>query len=166
MAHLSGWSRALLVLTLLVPTLTGCGSTQAHTTPPASLDPTVEWNRLARAGSTVDLLHGVEVQDPYRSLEVDSPETQAWINQQTERTTDALAPFESATANERIEALTEKVRVGALSNATAPLHFSRSPPPVLVGGHDAVGVGGVALALARVKARGPSASTMTRDPST
>jgi len=49
---------------------------------------------VAQCGDTVDLLHGVEVPDPYRWLEDEqSDRTQAWIEQQNSLTHGTLARF-------------------------------------------------------------------------
>ena len=48
----------------------------------------------ARRGDTVEVLHGVEVRDPYRWLEEEqSDETQAWIESQNRLTRETLARF-------------------------------------------------------------------------
>ena len=48
----------------------------------------------AMRGDTVDVLHGVEVPDPYRWLEEEeSNATQAWMDRQNELTHRTLAPF-------------------------------------------------------------------------
>ncbi len=56
----------------------------------------------ARKDFTVDIYHGVEVADPYRWLEdADAPDTQAWVDQQNELTSNFLA---STNAREKIKA--------------------------------------------------------------
>ncbi len=47
-------------------------------------------NEQARRSAVTDTLHGTEVADPYRALEIDSELTRAWIAAQTERTEEAL----------------------------------------------------------------------------
>jgi len=64
-----------------------------------------ELNAEARRGAVTETLHGVAVEDPYRALEEDSPETQAWIQAQTERTERALARYDDPARDARIETL-------------------------------------------------------------
>lgn len=74
--------------------------------PPAAEAPSLsELNAAARRGAVTETLHGIEIADPYRSLEVDSPQTQAWIDAQTEHTRRALAAFEDEARAARIEEL-------------------------------------------------------------
>lgn len=37
---------------------------------------------VAKAGDTVDTLHGVDIPDPFRGLEEDTPETKEWVASQ------------------------------------------------------------------------------------
>jgi prolyl oligopeptidase len=48
-------------------------------------------NAPARAGAVTDVLHGVEVADPYRALESESPVTAAWVQAQNARSEAWLA---------------------------------------------------------------------------
>jgi prolyl oligopeptidase len=43
------------------------------------------WNARARAGAVTETLHGVAVDDPYRGLETEGPDTTAWLEWQTAR---------------------------------------------------------------------------------
>src|SRR4051794_22508821 len=43
-----------------------------------------------RRDDVVDLLHGREVTDPYRWLELDGPDIDAWVAEQNERTSAVL----------------------------------------------------------------------------
>ena len=71
---------------------------------------------VAYKGDTVDVLHGIEVADPYRWLEDEqSAETQAWVDRQNQLTHDTLAPF--AKIREKIAAELESVYgVDSVSN--------------------------------------------------
>ena len=64
-----------------------------------------ELNARARRGAVTETLNGQTVADPYRALEEDSPETQAWIQAQTERTERALARYDDPARDARIETL-------------------------------------------------------------
>jgi prolyl oligopeptidase len=71
-----------------------------------------ELNRRARAGAVTETIHGVEVADPYRGLEEDSPLTTEWIDVQTARTAAAVASWSRVATSERLEAL---LRIGTVS---------------------------------------------------
>ena len=72
-------------LAVLAVALTSCS--QSPTFDPAAYPP-------AERGDVVDVLHGVEVPDPYRWLEDEqSDETQAWVSQQNKLTHTTLAHF-------------------------------------------------------------------------
>ena len=85
-------ARPLSVLAVSVLGLAACG------TPPAMVEHTAtrgaeavtesdltRLNARARAGAVTDTLHGVEVEDPFRALEEDSPLTTEWVETQTSR---------------------------------------------------------------------------------
>lgn len=98
----------------------GCGGragSGAPTAPAAELNDDrafLEWlNEGARRGATVELLHGVEVSDPYRLLELDSPTTRAWIEGQTARTAALLEPYLTAERRQRLE---ELMSIGIVSS--------------------------------------------------
>jgi prolyl oligopeptidase len=96
----------------------GCGGSRriASTVDDATRDDArfvAALNEKARRGAVTETLHGVEVSDPYRSLEQDTPETWAWIEAQTARTERRLAPFVTPAARERIAAL---MSIGTLSD--------------------------------------------------
>jgi len=93
--------------------LIACGGTQpsAATTPdePDTEDALHALNAEAREGAVTETLHGVEVADPYRALETESPLTTRWIEAQSARTEEALPEDEGRRA--RVEAL---LQIGAL----------------------------------------------------
>ncbi len=60
----------------------------------------------------VETIHGVEVRDPYRSLEEDTDETRAWIDAQSERASRMLGEWGDSAARERIEQL---LSIGVIS---------------------------------------------------
>ena len=69
-------------------------------------------NEAARGGGVVDTLHGVDVADPYRSLERDSEETRAWIDAQSDRTERFVGEWADAAMRERIDQL---LSIGVIS---------------------------------------------------
>lgn len=73
-----------------------------------------ELNQSARRGAVTETLHGVTVEDPYRALEDDSPETEAWIQAQTERTEQALARYDDPARDARIDTL---LSIGTIGGA-------------------------------------------------
>jgi prolyl oligopeptidase len=90
---------AQLFITVMLSGLlcSGCQKQSARQTQAAKLI-----YPLARKDSIVDAYHGVNVPDPYRWLEdADSPETQAWVEQQNKLTSDFLR---TVTAREGIKA--------------------------------------------------------------
>ncbi len=68
-------------------------------------------NRRARAGAVTEILHGVEVSDPYRALETESELTTEWIDVQTARTAAAIAEWSNSAMAARLE---ENLRIGVL----------------------------------------------------
>lgn len=62
-------------------------------------------NARARQGAVTETLHGVDIVDPYRSLESESDETRAWIEAQTTRTEQALGEWAVPGARERLDSL-------------------------------------------------------------
>lgn len=95
--------------------LSACGSSTPaiNTTPevPAvstqemPVSPLSELNLTARAGAVTDVLHGVEVSDPYRALEEDTEATWAWIDAQNEWTSQYLRRNDDDARSARIETL-------------------------------------------------------------
>ncbi len=62
-------------------------------------------NAAARAGAVTERIHGVEVSDPYRMLETESPGTTAWIEGQTERSRRMLEGWMDPRATDRLQTL-------------------------------------------------------------
>ncbi|MEZ4325344.1 MAG: prolyl oligopeptidase family serine peptidase [Polyangiales bacterium] len=88
------------VLTVLVAL--GCGRGPVVSPQQAEL---AALNEAARAGEVVEELHGVPVRDPFRSLEVESPETTRWVEAQNAYTRAVLAPLERPERRERLREL-------------------------------------------------------------
>lgn len=70
-------------------------------------------NARARQGAVTETLHGIEIEDPYRSLESDSEQTRAWIEAQTARTEAVLDEWADPEARERLETLLSIGTIGA-----------------------------------------------------
>lgn len=81
--------------------------------------------RAARAGAVTETLHGHRVEDPYRSLETDSNGTRAWVDAQTERTTRALGPRQTAELRARLSTLLAIGMLGEPTLAGDRLFFTR-----------------------------------------
>lgn len=72
-------------------------------------------NEAARRGAVTETVSGVTVEDPYRSLEADTPETRAWIDRQTERTEAALRGWHRPETSQRLEQL---LSIGSLTGVS------------------------------------------------
>jgi prolyl oligopeptidase len=70
-----------------------------------------ELNQRAREGAVTETLHGVEVRDPYRSLEEENEGTRAWIEAQTSRSARFLSEWDGDAMRER---LGELLTIGTL----------------------------------------------------
>ena len=79
-----------------------------------SRSPLEDLNARARAGSVTETLQGVAVEDPYRSLEDDTPLTHEWIDVQTARTAAAVTSWSRAATSRRLD---ELLRIGSVSGA-------------------------------------------------
>ncbi|MEM7605045.1 MAG: prolyl oligopeptidase family serine peptidase [Myxococcota bacterium] len=125
--------RSLAVLLLL-----GCGATPAPVpqaapdpapvtaSPPRHDDIVADLNTRALEGQAAYTLHGVEVSDPFRALETDSPFTQAWIEAQNARTANFLEA-EDAGRRERLDALLSIGSIGSARWGGEHLFFSMRP---------------------------------------
>ena len=65
-------------------------------TGPGETDPLMGLNADAQAGAVTDVLHGVPVPDPFRSLELDTEDTHRWVEAQNAHTLATLAPHQRA----------------------------------------------------------------------
>ncbi|MGH9805543.1 MAG: prolyl oligopeptidase family serine peptidase, partial [Candidatus Acidiferrales bacterium] len=93
----SGWVAGIFALVLLVgPTLLAGEAAAARPRPPET-----------RRDNVKEMLHGVELTDPYRWLEdQDAPETRAWVEAQNKFTDSQLAPWPGREAlRQRLTAL-------------------------------------------------------------
>ncbi len=72
-------------------------------------------NARAREGATSETIFGVEVQDPYATLEREGPITDAWIAWQSERTARTLRAWEHAGTRERLR---EVLQIGSINGAS------------------------------------------------
>lgn len=73
-------------------------------------------NAAARAGAATETLHGTVVEDPYRSLEEDTPETRAWIEAQANRARGMLDEWSRPEAAARLDTL---LSIGVIGGAHA-----------------------------------------------
>lgn len=84
---------------------------------PPNADPMRALDEAARAGAVSETLHGVTVMDPYRSLEEDTPATQAWITAQSDRTGAALDALARPERHARLSALLAIGTIGRVTTA-------------------------------------------------
>ncbi|MBK7151702.1 MAG: S9 family peptidase [Sandaracinaceae bacterium] len=91
----------------------GCAG-RAPVTGPGETDPLMGLNADAQAGAVTDVLHGVPVPDPFRSLELDTEDTHRWVEAQNAHTLATLAPHQRA---EREARLRELLSIDALGEA-------------------------------------------------
>lgn len=108
---------AICFLCALVPL--GCGGGRGGGTTPdepeiSDAQLIADLNQRARQKGVTETLHGTEVEDPYRGLEEETPQTRAWIDAQTQRTERRLAPLITPAMAERISKL---MSIGLLSDA-------------------------------------------------
>lgn len=110
------WS--MLVLLVGCPTPAPAPGPEPEPEPPGAEAPRswseilAELNARARQGAVTETLHGAEVADPYRALELDSELTRAWIAAQNQRTEEAL-PI-AAPMRERLRAF---LSIGSIGGA-------------------------------------------------
>jgi prolyl oligopeptidase len=97
----------------------------ANAAPAVNPDPMLALDETARAGAVTDTLHGVAVPDPYRSLEDDTPATQAWITAQTERTQAALDALATPQRHERLAALLAIGTITRVSTAGRRVFYTK-----------------------------------------
>lgn len=82
-------------------------------------------NARARQGAVTETLHGVEISDPYRSLETESDETRAWIDAQTARTNGRLSEWADPGAARRLDTLLSIGTLGAPQVAGERLFYTK-----------------------------------------
>lgn len=106
-------------LAALLASSISCGTSAppvARMPEPPAPDPDAEihaLNEAARTAGTQDTIHGVAVQDPYRTLERESEFTERWIEVQNQRTANRIQPTEAAVA--RLDTL---LAIGSISGVT------------------------------------------------
>lgn len=120
------------VLATLLAALVGCGSAQTPAEPegggggdeaPEQSD-LQALNARARTDLTYEL-HGVEIADPYRSLEEDSELTREWIEAQTTRTAERLEGWTDPQAAERLDELLSIGVIGGPSVAGERIFYTK-----------------------------------------
>jgi len=82
-------------------------------------------NAEARAGGVTETLHGVSVEDPYRSLEEDTPGTRAWIDGQSERAGGMLSEWGRPEAAARLETLLSIGVIGGVHAAGERIFYTK-----------------------------------------
>ena len=81
---------------------------------------------VTRRGSVVELLHGVEVADPYRWLEdANSPETQEWLAEQHEHAARYFASIAPEPIRRRLAELMRTDEIGIPHERRGYYYFSR-----------------------------------------
>jgi prolyl oligopeptidase len=80
--------------------------------PPSPADELEALAERARSGAVTETIHGLEIDDPYRALETDSELTRAWVDAQSRRTAEALAPHATEAMRARLDAL---LSIGSLA---------------------------------------------------
>src|SRR5690606_19126629 len=73
-------------------------------------------NARAKQGAVTDSIFGIEVPDPYRSLEEDNDATRAWIDIQTTHAETRIGEWTHPDSRERLTAL---LRIPTLGGAAA-----------------------------------------------
>ncbi|HEX2675520.1 MAG TPA: prolyl oligopeptidase family serine peptidase [Polyangiales bacterium] len=84
----------------------------------------VRLNAELRKGAVSELVAGIEVDDPYRALESDTPETRRWIDAQTERTEGELAKHRDPAMEQRLRELLSIGTIGDVAAAGERVFFT------------------------------------------
>jgi prolyl oligopeptidase len=96
----------------------------------SSLPPALaELNAQARAGSVTDSVGELRVEDPYRSLEEDSPQTRAWLEAQSARTEQALQALVEPGMEARLTSLLSIGLIGEIGLGGERVFFTLREPP-------------------------------------
>lgn len=102
----------------------GCGGRGA-VTGPGQAGSLAALNAEAQAGAVTEVLHGVTIQDPFRSLEVDSEDTHRWVEAQNAHTLSTLAPHQRPEREARLRELLSIDAVGEAQLESDTLFFYR-----------------------------------------
>ena len=96
----------------------------------SSLPPALaELNAQARTGSVTESVGELRVEDPYRSLEEDSPATQAWLEAQSARTEEALSALVTPGMESRLTSLLSIGLIGEIGLGGERVFFTLREPP-------------------------------------
>ncbi len=97
----------------------------ATSDPHAALPPALaQLNAERRRGAVHERVSGIEIDDPYRALESDTPETRRWIDAQTARTEQALATARDPAAEERLRKLLSIGTIGDVAVGGSRVFFT------------------------------------------
>ncbi|MCC7537734.1 MAG: S9 family peptidase, partial [Deltaproteobacteria bacterium] len=82
------------------------------------------WNEAVR-GETVEAIHGVRIEDPYRALEEDTPATREWITKQSSRSARYLEAHARPGMEQRLDALLSIGVIGGTSTAGNRVFYTK-----------------------------------------
>jgi prolyl oligopeptidase len=126
-------SRVLWVMIIVC----ACNPAQVQSLPQRTVAPTgtglpdslARMNAELQRFGTTDTVGTLQVSDPFRALEQDNPQTQAWIHAQSERTEQALAPLRDAKAEARLQQLLAIGTIGEVALGGARVFFTLREAP-------------------------------------